>query len=318
MISPAPNFAYALCVDRIRDEELEGCDLSGWCYALNGAEPIAPKTLRAFNDRFAPWGLRPEALTPVYGLSEAALAVTFSDWHAPFNTLQVDRDALIEGRIEEAIDGIEITCVGQPLSGFDIEIRNQDGQAQPENMVGRLWACGPSVMERYLDDTPPPIHDGWLDTGDLGFIRHGALYITGRAKDVIIIRGRNHAPQNLENAVDQVEGMRIGCAAAVGDFDDGDERVIVFVEARGSIRDGFAEECRQAILGATGIDPDLVIPLAPGTLPRTSSGKIRRYEALLRWKSGTLIAPEVVSTIRVAGAVARSLWTEWQHRMSRA
>jgi fatty-acyl-CoA synthase len=318
MISPAPNFAYALCVDRIRDEELEGCDLSCWRYALNGAEPIVPRTLRAFNDRFAPWGLRPEALTPVYGLSEAALAVTFSDWHAPYSTLQIDRDALIEGRIEEEINGIEITCVGQPLPDFDIEIRNQDGQVQPENMVGRLWTRGPSVMGRYLDDTPPPIQDGWLDTGDLGFIRHGALYITGRAKDVLIIRGRNHAPQNLEGAVDHIDGMRTGCAAAVGDQDDDGERVIVFVEARGSIRHGFAEECRQAILGATGIDPDLVIPLAPGALPRTSSGKIRRAEALLRWKNGSLIAPEAVSTIHVAGAVARSLWTEWQHRMSRA
>jgi acyl-CoA synthetase (AMP-forming)/AMP-acid ligase II len=318
MISPAPNFAYALCVERIRDEELEGCDLSSWRYALNGAEPIAPKTLRAFIDRFAAWGLRPEAMTPVYGLSEAALAVTFSDWHSSYDTIRLDRSALMQGRAEESPKGIEITCVGQPLPGFDIEIRNKDGERQAENIVGRLWARGPSVMDRYLDDTPPPKKEGWLDTGDLGFIRNEALYITGRAKDVIVIRGRNHAPHELEAAVDRVEGMRIGCAAAVGDLDDGGERIIVFVETRGAVRDHFAEECRQAILGATGIDPDLVIPLSPGTLPRTSSGKIRRTEALLRWKNGSLIAPETVSTVRVAGAVARSLWTEWQHRMSRA
>jgi len=315
MISPAPNFAYALCVERIRDEELEGCDLSGWSYALNGAESIAPQTMRAFNERFSRWGLRSEALTPVYGLSEAALAVTFSDWHAPFRTLEIERDALIDGHIKPVDGGMEITSVGTALPGFDIEIRNTEGQSVPENRVGTLWTRGPSVMERYLDDTPPPTKEGWLNTGDLGFIREDELYITGRAKDVIVMRGRNHAPQNLESAVDGVEGVRTGCAAAVGDLDAGAERVIVFVEARGSIRDSFAEECRQSILGATGIDPDLVIPLSPGTLPRTSSGKIRRAETLLRWKTGALIPPESVNTVRVAGAVAKSLWTEWQHRM---
>ena len=316
MISPAPNFAFALCVERIRDEELEGCDLSGWHYALNGAEPISPETMRAFNERFSKWGLRPEALTPVYGLSEAALAVTFSDWNTPYRTLQIDREALLENRVEVSVSGRELASVGRPLPGFDIQIRTENGDQQAENTVGRLWARGPSVMERYLDDTPPPMEGEWLDTGDLGFIHDDDLYITGRAKDVIVIRGRNHAPQDLEAALDLVEGMRTGCAAAVGDVDDSGERVIVFVEERGSPRASFAADCRQAILGATGVDPDLVIPLSPGTLPRTSSGKIRRAETLLRWKRGTLIAPESISSVRVAGAVARSLWTEWQHRMN--
>ena len=315
MISPAPNFAYALCVERIRDEDLAGCDLSPWRYALNGAEPVSPQTIRSFNERFAQWGLRPEAMTPVYGLSEAALAVTFSDWDASYQTLHIDRTALLEHQIEESEEGIEITCVGHPLPGFAIEIRDPDGHVQQENTVGRLWARGPSIMERYLDDTPPPTVDGWLNTGDLGFIRNNALYITGRAKDVIVIRGRNHAPQDLESAIDTVEGMRTGCAAAVSDLSENGEQVIVFAETRGTAREQFAEDCRQAILGATGIDPDLVIPLESGTLPRTSSGKIRRAETLHRWKTGALIPPETVSTVRVAGAVARSLWTEWQHRM---
>ena len=314
-ISPAPNFAYALCVDRIRDEQIDGCDLSHWLYALNGAEPISPATMRAFYDRFREWGLRPEAMTPVYGLSEAALAVTMSAWNEQHRTIHVDREALIEGAAQPCTDGVELTSVGTPLPGFDIEIRSENGTTVPAGHIGRLWARGPSVMDRYLDDTPPPRDGDWLDTGDVGFIHADELYITGRAKDVIVIRGKNHPPQSLEAAVDTVPGVRIGCSAAVGDISGDGERVILFVEKRDGGRETFAEECRQAVLSSTGIDPDLVIPLEPGTLPRTSSGKIRRSEALKRWHAGTLIAPESVNAIRVAGAIARSLWTEWQHRV---
>ena len=315
IISPAPNFAYALCTERIRDEDLEGCDLSHWRYALNGAEPIAPGTVRAFYERFRTWGLRPEAMTPVYGLSEASLAITMSDFGGLHKTLHIDRDGLLNGEIQPKDGGIEITSVGPPLKGFAIEIREPSGQALPERRVGRLWAKGPSLMEGYLDGTPPPRVGDWLDTGDIGFIHEGELYITGRAKDVIVIRGRNHNPDALESAVNGVEGVRTGCAAAVGDISDEGERVVVFVEQREGDKETFAERCRQAILAATGIDPDLVIPLEPGTLPRTSSGKIRRSEALKRWKQGKLLAPDTVHAVRVAGAIARSLWTEWQHRV---
>ena len=149
----------------------------------------------------------------------------------------------------------------------------------------------------------------------MGFVQDDQLYITGRAKDVIVIRGKNHPPQSLESAVDTVPGVRTGCSAAVGDISDDGERVILFVEKRDADRASFAEECRQAVLAASGIDPDLVIPLDAGTLPRTSSGKIRRSEALKRWNQGSLIPPESVNAVRVAGAIARSLWTEWQHRV---
>ena len=155
-ISPAPNFAYALCVDRIRDEQMEGCDLSEWMYALNGAEPISPSTMRAFYERFERWGLREEAMTPVYGLSEAALAVTMSAWNDRHRTIQVDRDALIDGEAKPCSDGIELTSVGKPLPGFDVDIRGENGISLTQGRVGRIWARGPSIMDRYLDDTPPP------------------------------------------------------------------------------------------------------------------------------------------------------------------
>ncbi|HCH61705.1 MAG: AMP-dependent synthetase, partial [Deltaproteobacteria bacterium] len=127
-ISPAPDFAYALCVERIREDELEGVDLSKWCAALNGAEPIAPANLRAFRDRFARWGLRSEALTPVYGLSEAALAVTFSPMDEAFCTFRLDGEALTRGRaVEVAAGGVELASVGRPLVGFGVEVRDQTG-----------------------------------------------------------------------------------------------------------------------------------------------------------------------------------------------
>lgn len=318
-VSPAPNFAYALCAQRIRDEELEGCDLSSWRLALNGAEPVAPTSLRAFTSRFSRWKLRPEALTPVYGLAEASLAVTFSDPHRPFTTRHLDRDALTEGRAVLATEGadtaetVEVASVGVPLMGFSVEIRDPDGAVLPEGVVGQIWAKGPSVMRGYLDRETQPIVDGWLDTGDLGFFLEGELYIAGRAKDVIILRGQNHSPHDIEHAVDDVSGVRVGCAVAVGDVGEDGERLLVFVEYR-EPREGLAEDCRKAILGKTGLNPALVLVLEPGSLPRTSSGKLRRAEALRRWKAGEMTPPQKVTPWLIAGAMARSAFGYFQSR----
>ncbi|HWN45054.1 MAG TPA: AMP-binding protein, partial [Thermoanaerobaculia bacterium] len=165
-ISPAPNFAYALCLTRISDAEMEGVDLSSWHTALNGAEAVSLPVLRAFCERFARWGFRPEALTPVYGLSEAALAVTFSDLAVPFRSVRVEREALArEGLALEAEEGREIVSVGRPLPGFELEIRNEEGRVLPPGRVGRIWIQGPSLMEGYLDApeaTARALRDGWL------------------------------------------------------------------------------------------------------------------------------------------------------------
>jgi fatty-acyl-CoA synthase len=316
LISPAPNFAYALAVERIQDDQLEGVDLSCWRFALNGAEPTSADTMRAFIDRFAAWGLRPEALTPVYGLSEAALAVTFGEADAPFLSRHFDAQELSGGRAVIVESGAEISSVGRPLRGFEIQIRDGSGSVLSDGHIGRLWASGPSVMDRYLDGSPPPRDGDWLDTGDLGFVLEEELYITGRAKDVIIIRGRNHNPHTLEVPLDTVDGVRTGCSAVVSEIQGGGERIFVFVETRGEVADDLAERCRVAVRAATGVDPDVVIPLAAGTLPRTSSGKIRRCETMARWQAGTLVAPKAVTPLRMAGALARSAWSEWNARHS--
>jgi acyl-CoA synthetase (AMP-forming)/AMP-acid ligase II len=306
-VSPAPDFAYALCAARVADAELDGCDLSCWRLALDGAEPISPRTLRTFAARFARFGLRPEALTPVYGLSEAALAVTFSDPARPPRTLRVDRGVLAAGRTQfsESSQAAEVVSVGRPLRGFDVEVRRPDGMPAREGIVGRVWVRGPSVMAGYLGRPERPVVDGWLDTGDQGFVRGGELYVTGRAKDVIILRGRNHAPQDVERAIDEVAGVRPGCAAAVGAIDEEGEHLLLFVEARDP-HPGLDDACRAAVRAATGLDPYLVFVLPPGTLPRTSSGKIRRGETLRRWREGTLTPPAPVNALTMAGALARS------------
>jgi fatty-acyl-CoA synthase len=315
-ISPAPNFAYALCLSRVPDAELEGVDLSSWVTALNGAEVVAPSVLRAFEERFAAYGLRRGVLTPVYGLSEAALAVTFSAIGRPWRSGRFEREALAgEGRARRSADGREIVSVGRPVPGFELRILDPGGAELPAGRVGRVWVRGPSLMAGYLGDpaaTAGALADGWLDTGDLGFLDGGDLYLTGRAKDVVILRGRNHAPEEIERAVDGVPGVRTGCAVAASWLpeDATGERLVLLVEAR---REATPEElaalpaaCHAAVLGAAGLALDEVEVLAPGTLPRTSSGKLRRQEALRLWLAGELRPPAPVNALRLAGAMARS------------
>jgi len=319
-LSPAPNFAYGLCVEKVRDEELDGVDLSCWKAALNGAEAVAPSVLQAFQRRFARWGLSPAALTPVYGLSEAALAVTFSPIAEPFVTTRFDREALAEHRRAMPVrDGLELVSVGRPLPGFDLRVLPPNGgpgdPPLPDDRVGRLWVRGPSLMTGYLDQpaaTARTLVDGWLDTGDLGFLHQGQLYLTGRAKDVVILRGRNYAPEEIEQAAGHVAGVRSGCVVATSWLPEGGEReeLFLFVEhardASDDARERLPEACRKAVAAATGLDPDHVLVLTPGTLPRTSSGKLRRREALERHLGGRLTPPEPVNPLRLAGAFARS------------
>ncbi len=315
-ISPAPNFAYGLAVNKIRDEELEGVDLSSWQVALCGAEAIAPEVLRAFQRRFAAWGLRPEALTPVYGLSEAALAVTFSDPFRPFTSLQVDRTALADsGEVRLDPDGREIASVGRPLPGFALRIVDEVGGNLPERRVGRVLVSGPTLMTGYLerpDLTAATLCDGWLDTGDLGFLDQEALYLTGRQKDVLILNGRNHAPDEAERAAASVDGARPGCAVAASWQREGaeTERLLILVEAGATTAaeqwDALGARAARAVARTTGLIADDPVVVAPGTLPRTSSGKLRRQEALRRWLTGELAPPDDVGPLHLAGAMLRS------------
>jgi len=328
-ISPAPNFAFGLCTEKIRDDELQGIDLSEWRVALCGAETVVPSVLRRFAERFAPCGFRPEALTPVYGLSEAALAVTVSDLGRPFSSRAVSRvkhgESPAQGHRDAGVkrNGRRVVSVGRPLPGFDIEVRGEDGQVLVGEDEGRIWIRGPSLMREYLNQplaTEAVLRDGWLDTGDLGFLHSGELYVSGRAKDVLIVRGANHAPEEIEAIVSELDQVRSGCAAAVGFLSEGAgrEEVWLFVERhRGRSNteiEAIVEVCKHQVLIHTGIAVDRVEVLEPGTLPRTSSGKIRRQRALELHLAGKLLPPDPVTPARILQAMGRSMWAQLRQR----
>jgi acyl-CoA synthetase (AMP-forming)/AMP-acid ligase II len=313
-------------VEKVRDEEMQGVDLSSWEVALNGAEPVAPSVLRAFIGRFSKWGLAPQSLTPVYGLSEAALAVTFSDIDQPFGSRRFSRQALSsERRAVEDRAGIELASVGRPLPDFEIEVRDERGRCVADRRIGRIWVKGPSIMRGYLHrrlDTRRVLRHGWLDTGDLGFLLEGELFVTGRAKEVLIVRGQNHAPEELERAVQSVAGVRKGCCAAVSHKPDDreHEEVWLFVERARQVAveeaEALVETCRREVLAHTGVAVDRVVVLEPGTLPRTSSGKIRRQEALVRYLGRDLRPPARVSPARLVAMWMRSTaaFLRWRSR----
>ena len=185
VISPAPHFAYSLCLTKVSDDEMKGVDLSSWRLALNGAEPIESEGLRRFSERFAKWGFQAKAMTPVYGLAEAGLAVSFSDPREEPVTTEFDRTELSEKGCAVPGPGRKIVSVGTPLPGVDLQIWDEDDASLPDGNVGRIVVKGPSITSGYFNDpeiTSEIIRNGWLDTGDLGFIHGGSLYISGQIK----------------------------------------------------------------------------------------------------------------------------------------
>ncbi|HEY9724782.1 MAG TPA: fatty acyl-AMP ligase [Oscillatoriaceae cyanobacterium] len=317
-ISTAPNFAYQLLAMRLDDAELAGLDLSCWRLALCGAEPVAPATLDAFVARMAPYGFDARALLPVYGLAEAALGAVFPEPGAGARLDHIDRVALAEGQAKAEAAGVAYTSVGRPLPGFAVRIADADGQALAERRVGEIQLRGPSIMTGYWnapDASATAFADGWLRTGDLGYMADGELYIVGRAKDLIVKGGRNYAPQDLERACEDVAGVRKGCCVAFGVPDDalGTETLVIVAETR-EPSEGHAALARTIIdrvLAESDLRPDQVALVPPGTVPKTSSGKLQRSLCRERWLAGTLLPaqePGVLEMTRVVGrAIAQRL-----------
>jgi fatty-acyl-CoA synthase len=307
-VTAAPNFAFGLCLKRIRDEELDGVDLSSWRVSLNGAEAVSAAVQRRFNERFARWGLRTASLTPCYGMAEASLAVTFKPPGTSFRTLGVDAEKLAAEGVAGPGDK-ELVSVGRPLAGVEVEIRDAAGVSLPPGRVGHVFVRGPSVMVGYFgrnDLTNQALHGDWLDTGDLGFTHDGELFLCGRHKDIIVVRGANHAPEEFEAALDGLQGVRTGCAVAVGFVPAGqdDEALAMLVETSSDTSPTLADDVASRVEERTRIRPTHVELLAPGTLPRTSSGKLRRREARNQWLVGTLTPPNKVSAVRLLAAAA--------------
>jgi len=301
-LSAAPNCAFDLCVKRISDEELAGLDLSSWRLAMNGSEAVSADTMARFTARFAPCGFRPEAMTPVYGLAEVSVGLTTPPPGRLPRVDVVDREIFErERRAVPAPSGrrspLRFVSCGAPLPGHEVRVVDAAGHAAPERVEGRIEFRGPSVTRGYHRNpelTRAVLRGGWTDSGDLGYVAGGELYVTGRRKDIVIKAGRNIYPQEIEDVVGDVPGIRRGCVATFGVPAAGTERLVVVAETRS--RDaGERERMREAIVDrvvdAVGLPPDTVVIAGPGAVLKTSSGKIRRSATRDAYLSGALDRP---------------------------
>jgi len=298
----APNFAYHLCANRISDEDIASLDLSTLKVALNGAEPIDLKTMELFEQKFAPVGFADDVNFPVYGMAENCLAATFPRLGLRFEVEPVDRVRLeTEGRAvdagEEDSFPFQAVSVGSPLAGQELKISGQNGEPARERQVGEILIKSPSLMQGYYhneEETAKVITDGWLHTGDLGFVHQRRLFITGRAKEMIIKRGRNFYPYDIERAASEVKGVRKGCLAAfaIPNGETGTEDLVLVCETRETeeqAKQRIEKAVASEVLGAVGAKPDHVLLVPPRSIPKTSSGKLQRLLCRQRYLDGTLV-----------------------------
>ncbi|HEV2149936.1 MAG TPA: AMP-binding protein, partial [Longimicrobiaceae bacterium] len=319
--SGGPNFAYDLCVQAVRPEERAALDLNHWEIAFNGAEPVRHETLRAFAEAFAPCGFRARSFYPCYGLAEATLMVAGGGAAEPPVELAVDPDALADGAVREAEAEGRYRLVGSGRSAPSQRVLIVDPATLrecPADRVGEVWVSGASVARGYwgrAEETAETFagfegrtgEGPFLRTGDLGFLAGGELFITGRLKDLIIIRGRNHYPQDIEQtALHSHEGLRAGGGAAFSVEQGGEERLVVVQEvARQAVRldvEEVAAAIRRAVASEHGLQVHAVAVVRPGGVPRTTSGKVQRRACRARFLAGEL--PLVGVSVREEAAAA--------------
>jgi fatty-acyl-CoA synthase len=289
----APNFAFRLCVRRLPEghRELAQLDLSSWRTAFNAAEFIHAETTRSFSARFAPHGLPERAITPAYGMAEMTVGVSSRESGQPLAVDVISRAQLSRtARAESSAlgtDALELVSLGRVFGGHELAVHDAQGKALPERTEGEIVLRGPSLFDGYFQNpaaTREVLRDGWLYTGDLGYLADGEVYITGRSKDVIIRGGENLHPHLLEEAAGSVAGVRAGRVAAVGlpSAALGTEQVALLVETGETGPESLQRmrrEIEATVKRASGLCPDHVLLVAPNTVPVTTSGKIRRASA---------------------------------------
>jgi fatty-acyl-CoA synthase len=294
-VSYAPNFAYDLCVRRIKDREVDTLDLSSWRVAGCGAEPINAQTLSAFAEKFGRAGFRRASFLPSYGLAEHVLAATFGVRDREPRVDVVSTDALADSHVATPVASDEdsatplVSC-GRPLSGHALRIVRDDGSDACEREVGEIALAGPSVMVGYYrapEMTARVLRDGWLHTGDLGYVSEGELFVCGRLKDLIVINGRKYHPQDLEWSVDRLPGIRRGRIVA---FAAGDpNQVVIVAERQGTAAAGsLVAEIRRVVRDLFGVAVGEVVLVPGGTIGRTASGKVRRAAVRTSYERGEL------------------------------
>lgn len=308
MISGGPSFAYDLCAEKITDEELQGLDLRSWTVAFNGAEPIRPRTLRQFSERFEQVGFRHEAFYPCYGMAETTLIVTGGQKTAAPIIRAFDGTALDQHRAVpvagDAPEARELVGCGQVLPDEEVVVVDpQTCQQLPERSVGEIWVRSPSVGQGYWNQpelTEATFHAklandptrSFLRTGDLGFLDQGELFVTGRIKDLIIVRGVNRYPQDIELTVEQADArLESGASAAFSVEWDGRERLMIVCELDRTRRENWndvVEAIRREVTREHELPPDGVVLVRFGSLPKTSSGKIQRHACRAEFLNGSL------------------------------
>jgi 1-acyl-sn-glycerol-3-phosphate acyltransferase len=303
-ISAAPNFAFELCLKQIDDSDLSGLDLSSLRFVANGAEPVSIHTLRRFIERFSRLGFRPGAMAPVYGLAECAVALALPPPGREPLIDRINRQALSRRGVAEPAstndpDAIEIVACGRPVPGHEIRIVDEAGREVQERREGRLEFRGPSATSGYFRNeakTRELFRDGWLDSGDQAYIANGDVFITGRIKDIIIRAGQHVYPQELEEAIGDIAGAIKGAVAAFGVSDpaSGTERIVLLAETAQTAAaelESLKARARVVVTGIIGSPPDDIVLVEAGTVPKTSSGKIRRAAAKEHYLAQRLTAP---------------------------
>jgi len=299
-LSYSPTFGYDICARRVSSQTPVGerFDLSRWRVAGNGADMIRPDVMQAFVDAFAPSGFKAKSFLPSYGLAEATLAVSIMPPGEGIVVELVEENLLAGGDAADQSQPQRFRAIvncGKAVRDMEIAIRDEEGRPLPDRAIGKVFARGPSIMHSYFRDEEATkaclSGDGWLDTGDMGYLSDGYLYIVGRAKDMIIINGRNHWPQDIEWAVEQLPGFKAGDIAAFSiTTPGGEETPAVLVQCRTSDaeeRGRLRDEIRERVRAITGMN--CVIELVPPrTLPRTSSGKLSRAKARNLYLSGEI------------------------------
>ncbi len=317
-LSAAPNFAYDLCVRRIEDSEIQGIDLASWRGAFNGAEPVTPSTLTRFSERFSRFGFRHEALMPVYGLAENSVGLAFPPLNRGPRVDRIQRDFLMrfgQAVPAEAGDPKALECVscGIPIPGHEIRVVNEQGEELEERREGRLQFKGPSSTSGYFHNpgATRDLMDGdWLNSGDRAYIAEGEVYITGRTKDIIIKAGRNIYPQEVEDWVGAIPGIRQGSVAVFGSTEEGTgtERLVVVAESRRTDSISVTRltaEINGRVSDAIGSPPDEILIAPPNAVLKTSSGKIRRAATRRLYETGQLGKPP-----RAVWAQVAHFWAE--------
>ncbi|HEU4325266.1 MAG TPA: AMP-binding protein, partial [Roseiflexaceae bacterium] len=309
-IAAAPTFAYSLCVKKFNPDKLADVRLSQWRLAFVGAEPVPWSIVDAFRHSYQPYGLSDSTLFPCYGMAETVLATTlpqrgsFPNRRTGF--LSCDRiDATLLRQQGHAVPApaaqdtdvtpLEVLGMGQPINGLEVCIQNGDGQILGERVVGEICVCGSSLMSSYFHDpeaTAQAVRNGWYHTGDCGYMADGELYVLGRIKELIIVRGRNYQPHDIEAVVEQHGAVRKSYCVAFSVYNDaiGTDDVVCVAETNtdSDLFPGIIQEIQASLQAACGFTAHAIVLVRHGTLPRTTSGKPQRLLAREWYREGKL------------------------------